>query len=298
LKWTKKSSRKISNELVKLYDTRVCANTVCSLLKKSGYSLQINHKKIEINRILTKEERYLRNQQFLKIEKLRKHFSKNKFIIISVDAKKKEYIGNFINKGVVWRNLEKEVYAYDYPSWASGTGTPFGVYDILHKYGFVNVGISYNTGEFAVQSIKKYYETFGYKSYQNNKKMLILADGGGSNGCRLKLWKYDLQHKICNEFGMEVTVAHYPTGTSKYNPIEHNLFCQISDNWAGIPLIDYQTMLKYISTTKTETGLYVNAILDKNIYERGIRITKKQMNELNIEFDTKIPKWNYTILPN
>ena len=128
--------------------------------------------------------------------------------------------------------------------------------------------------------------------------MLILADSGGSNGCRLKLWKYGLQHEICNRFGIEVTVAHYPTGTSKYNLIEHQLFCHISNNWAGNPLIDYETMLNYISTTTTTKGLSVNAILDKNIYKKGIRITKKQMDDLNIEFDNKIPKWNYTILPN
>ena len=296
--WTKKSSRKIADELSNSYNIDVCANTICSLLRENGYSLQINHKKIEINRILTKEERYQRNQQFLKIEKLIKKFSKNKFITISVDAKKKEHIGNFINKGATWRNIEKEVYAYDYPSWASGVGIPFGIYDTFHKYGFVNVGTSYNTGKFAVQSIKQYYETFGKKSYENNKKMLILADSGGSNGCRLKLWKYDLQHEICNKFGIEVTVAHYPTGTSKYNLIEHKFFCHISNNWAGNPLIDYETMLNYISTTTTKNGLTANAILDKNTYEKGIRITKKQMDDLNIEFDNKIPKWNYTIYPN
>ena len=280
------------------HNINVCANTVCLLLKESGYSLQINHKKIEINRVLTKEERYQRNQQFLYIEKQRQYFSKNKFIIISVDAKKKEHIGNFINKGSCWVKNKKGVYAYDYPSWASGVAIPFGVYDIPHKYGLVNIGTSCNTGEFAVNSIQQYYETFGKKSYQNNKKMLILADSGGSNGCRLKLWKYGLQHEICNRFGIEVTVAHYPTGTSKYNLIEHLLFCHISNNWAGNPLIDYETMLNYISTTTTKTGLSANAILDKNIYEKGIRITKKQMDDLNIEFYDKNPKWNYTIYPN
>ena len=263
--WTKKSSRKIVNELKTSYNIDICANTVCSLLKKNGYSLQINHKKIEINRILTKQEQYQRNQQFLYIEKLRRYFVKNNFIIISVDAKKKELIGNFINKGSCWVKDEKGVNAYDYPSWASGTAIPFGVYDILYKYGFVNVGISSNTGEFAVNSIKQYYETFGSKFYKNKKKILILADGGGSNGCRLKLWKYGLQHEICNRFGVDITVAHYPTGTSKYNEIEHKLFCHISNNWAGNPLINYETMLNYISTTTTKTGLSANAILDENI---------------------------------
>ena len=125
-----------------------------------------------------------------------------------------------------------------------------------------------------------------------------MADSGGSNGCRLKLWKYGLQHEICNKFGIEVTVAHYPTGTSKYNPIEHKLFNQISNNWAGCPLINYETMLNYIATTTTKKGLSVNTVLDKNEYKRGIKITKKQMDNLNIEFYDKIPKWNYTIFPN
>jgi hypothetical protein len=247
---------------------------------------------------LTKEERYQRNQQFLYIEKLRRFFGRNKFIIISVDAKKKEYIGNFINKGSCWEKEKKGVYAYDYPSWASGIAIPFGVYDVLYKYGFVNVGVSVNTGEFAVNSIKKYYETFGSKFYKNNTKILILADSGGSNGCRLKLWKYELQHEICNKFGVDVTVAHYPTGTSKYNEIEHQLFCHVSNNWAGNPLRNYETMLNYISTTTTKTGLSASAILDKKIYEKGIKINKKQMDDLNIEFYKKNPKWNYTIYHN
>ncbi len=240
----------------------------------------------------------LRNQQFLYIEKLRKLYSKHKFIIISIDAKKKEHIGNFINPGSCWVDEAKIVFAYDYPSWATGIAIPFGVYDILYKYGFINVGISGNTGEFAVNSIKKYYETFGKKKYKNNKKILILADSGGSNGCRLKLWKYRLQQEICNEFGVEVTVAHYPTGTSKYNEIEHKLFCHISNNWAGNPLINYETMLNYIATTTTKTGLFTDAVIDKNEYKTGIKITKKQMDDLNIEFYDKNPKWNYTIRPN
>lgn len=277
---------------------KVCPNTLCTILKSMGYSLKINYKKIECNKILTPQERHARNQQFLYIEKQRNNFQKRKYGIISIDSKKKEYIGNFINKGSCWLKVSKEVFAYDYPSWATGVGIPYGIYDISHNQGTVNIGTSYNTGEFAVNSIKRWWETIGYKYYGREKKLLILADSGGSNGCRLKYWKFGLQYEICNKYGISISVSHYPTGTSKYNPIEHLLFSQISNNWKGEPLKNYETMLKFISTTTTNKGLTVSAYLDNNEYEKGIKIKDKQMKELNIEFHKVNPKWNYTICPS
>jgi len=298
LKWTKKSTDKIARELSSQYGIEVCPNTVCSLLKDDGYSLRINHKKFEYNKILTKQEREDRNNQFLYINSQKRYYQNNKFGILSVDAKKKEYIGNFKNNGKSWRQQKQNVNAYDFPSWAIGVGISFGIFDIVLNHGTVIVGTSYNTPEFAIDALTQWWKISAYKHYEKKGKLLILADGGGSNGWRSRYWKWGLQHKICNEFGLEVSVSHYPTGTSKYNPIEHKLFCHISKNWEGQPLNNYETMLKYIASTTTKTGLSVEAVLNDIQYEKGLKITDKQLNELNIIKHSIIPKWNYTIKPN
>ena len=297
LRWTKKSSDKIAQELFDGYGIHVCPNTVCALLRDIGYSLRINHKKFEYNKILTKEQRKQRNEQFLYIKSQRIHFQKNKYGIISIDAKKKEYIGNFKNSGKSWRQQQKNVNAYDFPSWAIGVGISFGIFDTTLNQGTVIVGTSYNTPEFAIDALSQWWEMTGYKHYEKNKKLLILADGGGSNGWRSRYWKWGLQHKICNIYGIEVSLSHYPTGTSKYNPIEHKLFCHISKNWEAQPLTSYETMLKYIATTTTKTGLSVEAVLNDIQYEKGLKITDKELSELNIVKHSVIPKWNYTIKP-
>jgi len=297
LKWTKKSPEKIAQFIESQSNYKICGNTVCTLLKEMGYSLKINHKKIEYNKILTQEEKLERDLQFKYIETEQKIYRKKQDAIISIDAKKKELIGNFKNQGSNWLKEHYTVNAYDYPTWAIGIGIPYGIYNLLKNTGTVIVGTSHNTSDFAINSLKKWWETEGEKYYGKSRKILILADGGGSNASRSRVWKYGLQHELCNKYEIEITVAHYPPGTSKYNPIEHRLFSQISNNWAGRPLINYQTMLNFIATTSTSTGLTVNALIDNNLYEIGKKISDKEMNELHISYHQVLPKWNYTISP-
>jgi len=284
LKWTKKTPQKISDELHK-ESINVSADTIKKILKDMNYSLKINYKKIESNpKKVTEESKIKRNQQFEYIEQMRKENLEKGNPIISIDAKKRELIGNFKNKGAIWCKVRKIVNAYDFKSFATGVGIPYGIYNVSQNTGFVIVGTSYNTAEFAVKSIEKWWTTNGNRENPDKKSILILADGGGSNSSRSKLWKACIQNILCNQHKLEVTVCHYPTGTSRYNPIEHRLFSEISKNWAGEPLKDYETMLKYISTTKTATGLTVNSVLDKTEYEKGIKISKKEMNKISIKY--------------
>lgn len=264
-----------------------------------GYSLKINYKKIESDpRKSTPESRKKRNQQFNYIDQVREDFQKQNAPRISVDAKKKELVGNFKNHGAKWCVKPNEVNAYDFRSMASGVFIPYGIYDMDNNNGFVVGGVSYNTAEFAVNSIAKWWETEIDNVPDKQKALLILADGGGSNGSRNRLWKICIQELLCNKYGITVTVCHYPPGTSKYNPIEHRLFSEISKNWAGEPLADNDTILNYISTTKTKTGLKVKANIDETVYEKGIKISDDRMNKINIIYHNVLPKWNYTILPS
>lgn len=275
------------------------ADTIGKLLKDMGYSLKINYKKIESNpKKSTPESRKKRNQQFLYINQMRETFHKQNNLMISVDSKKKESVGNFKNQGAIWCTGPKEVNAYDFLSLASGVFIPYGIYCINSNKGFVVGGISYNTAELAVNSIEKWWNLEAIDMGVEQKSLLILADGGGSNGSRNKLWKLSIQNNLCNTYGMNVTVCHYPPGTSKYNPIEHRLFSEISKNWAGEPLKDYETILNYINTTKTKTGLRVKAIIDKTKYEKGKKISDVEMKKINIKYHDVLPDWNYTISPS
>ncbi len=221
-----------------------------------GYLLKINYKKIESNpKKSTPESRKNRNQQFIYIDQMRETSRKQNITRISVDAKKKELVGNFKNQGATWCINPKEVNAYDFKSLASGVFIPYGIYDIYNNKGFVVGGVSYNTAEFAVNSIVEWWKTKSSNMATKQKSLLILADGGGSNGSRNRLWKVCIQELLCNKYGIAVTVCHYPPGTSKFNPIEHRLFSEISKNWAGEPLINNEIILNYINTTKTKTGL-------------------------------------------
>jgi hypothetical protein len=298
LKWTKKTPQKISDELRK-ESINVSADTVKKILTDMNYSLKVNYKKIESNpNKVTKQSKIKRNQQFEYIEQLRTEFLNEQNPIISTDAKKRELVGNFKNPGAIWCQDGKKVNAYDFRSLAIGVAIPYGIYNILANTGFVVIGISYNTAEFAVSSIAKWWNIDGNQRYSNKNSILIQADGGGSNGARSKLWKACIQNILCNQYHLIVTVCHYPPGTSKYNPIEHRLFSEISKNWAGEPLKDYETILKYIKTTKTSTGLEVNSVLDKTEYEKGIKVSDKEMNKINIEYHEILPEWNYTIYPS
>lgn len=291
LKWTRKTTEKIADQLC-LLGIDVCPNTVRKLLKQIGYSLRVNHKKISSGSGPERDE------QFLYLASLRDSFMTGGAPVISVDTKKKELVGNFHNKGVVWVQEPVDVNDHDFRSLADGLAAPYGIYDIKNNRGFVCVGTSYDTPEFAVSSIEKWWWAEGRYHYPEKKKLLILADAGGSNGCRPRSWKYNLQKMVCDRYGIEVTVCHFPAGASKWNPIEHRLFSEISKNWSGRPLISFDTIVNYIKTTSTSNGLTVEACLDTKQFEKGVKISDEQMNRLNIEKHTTLPKWNYTIRPS
>ena len=288
LKWTRRTTAKVADEL-RLLGIEVSANTVARLLKTMGFSLRVNHKK------KSNGSAQNRNAQFVHIGDLRQRFAASGKPIISVDAKKREQVGEFKNPGQSWEQKAVEVNDHDYRSLSSGIGIPYGIYDMQANCGTVFVGTSSDTSEFAVDSIEKWWKNEGAKRYPQAREILILADGGGSNGSNRRAWKHYLQKSLCNRHNLTVTVAHYPPGTSKWNPIEHRLFSEISKNWAGKPLDSYETILNYISTTKTSTGLRVRSHLVQQQYERNIKITNEQMKEICITKDDSLPKWNYTI---
>lgn len=274
-------------------------NTVSKLLAEMDYSLKINYKKIESNpKKVTPESRQKRDCQFKYISQMRSLFQQQNNAIISTDAKKRELVGNFKNNGSTWCRISIPVNAYDFKSLSEGVFIPYGIYDVAQNTGLVVGGISYNTSEFAVNTICRWLN-FELKSRETPiKSLLILADGGGSNGSKNRLWKLSIQEKLCNQYGMSVTVCHYPPGTSKYNPIEHRMFSEISKNWAGKPLVSYETILKYISTTKTSSGLTVKACIDQTIYKKGIKISDEEMKKINMNKHDVLPEWNYTIFPS
>lgn len=289
LKWTGKSTRKIADEMANLGHS-MSAMSVCRMLKEMGYSLQANVK--------TKEgkEHPDRDSQFRHINNQVKDFIKAQAPVISVDTKKKENIGEFKNQGQIWRKKKREVLAHDFPHLGIGKAIPYGTYDMQKNMGMVNVGITHDTAEFAVESIRRWWKLMGRKQYPGADKILICADSGGSNGSRVKAWKLYLQ-KLSDEFNLRITVCHYPPGTSKWNKIEHRMFSFISMNWKGEPLISYETVVNMIGATTTKSGLKIKARLDKNKYETGIKISDREMKELNIQRHQLHPKWNYTIFP-
>lgn len=296
LKWTKRATRKIAKELVTL-NIQVSHATVAKLLHQMGFSLRANEKTISSGANISASEKEERNIQFEYISALRHTFEKQGDPIISVDTKKKEMIGNFKNNGQTWNNTPVLVKDHDFRSEASGMAVPYGIYDIQANKGKVIVGTSSDTPAFAVNAINKWWKTEGNKRYPTSKKILILADSGGSNGVRPRAWKYHLQNVLCNQHNLDITVCHYPTGTSKWNPIEHRLFSEISKNWAGKPLENYETVLKYIRTTKTSTGLKVTAQLNKNIYPKGESISEEEMVQLKLTRHDVLPKLNYSLVP-
>lgn len=216
---------------------------------------------------------------------------------ISVDTKKKELVGLFYNRGTQWRQKGEAVYTHDFPSYATGKAVPYGIYDEPHNLGYLAVGNSADTPEFAVDAIAWWWRHFGSSLYPDAPELLIQADGGGSNGYRPRRWKQQLQIKIADAFGLAVTVCHYPPGASKWNPIEHRLFSQISRTWAGTPLTSYDVLLDGIRSTKTSTGLKVEAVLFDTPYEKGLSVTDAEMKLLRIKRHAICPIWNYTIYP-
>jgi len=290
LKWTKKTSRTISREL-KRQGYEIGEDTVRRLLKKQRYVLRSNRKR------LSKTKDSDRDRQMRYLVRKRKEHEKAGFPSISVDAKQRELIGNFKNPGRTYRRKRLAVLESDYPSDADGVAIPYGIYDTAHNEGFVVVGVSHQTPEFAVSCIRRWWYQVGKKKFPNKKHLLVQADCGGANGNRLWTWKYRLQ-ELADEFELTIIVTHLPTSASKWNLIEHRLFCHIEANWAGTPLVDYETIVKFIRTTKTETGLRCRAYLDQKHYETGIHLTKEQEAFISLKPHRVLPRWNYTIIPH
>jgi len=291
LMWTSKSLRKLSSEL-KSKGFDVSHKLVGEILKKKGFSLQANRKTDE------GKSHPDRNAQFEHIHLKIKDFQTTNQPVISVDAKKKELIGNFKNNGKEWHKKKEpeEVKVYDFLSGAEGKAIPYGVYDLSQNKGWVSVGIDHDTAEFAVETIKKWWAKMGSPSYPKANRLLITADGGGSNSSRSRLWKKEVQ-KLSDETGLTIDVCHFPPATSKWNKIEHRLFSYISQNWRGKPLVSYEVIVNMIASTKTEKGLEVTCELDAKTYKTGIKVTDKEMGSINLEKHDFHGEWNYTIRP-
>jgi hypothetical protein len=271
---------------------RVSAPTVGRLLKKHDYSLHVNAKQKEAG-----SQHPQRDRQFQYIEAQKQAFRTAGWPILSVDTKKKELIGSFRNAGQAWSQQPLQVNAHDFLADALGRAVPYGLYDLQRNQGAVYVGTSADTPEFAVAALIQWWRQQGRRAYPQARQLLILADAGGSNGCRPRLWKEQLQSQLCDRFGLTVTVCHYPTGCSKWNPIEHRLFSQISLNWAGQPLRTFEILLSYIRDTTTRTGLKVTASLLTGSYQVGKRVADAVMKSLKLKHPAVCPQWNYTIRP-
>jgi hypothetical protein len=290
IKWTRRTTEKIAAEL-RAGGIDVCPNTVASLLKQLGFRLRVNHKK------LTRRADSNRDAQFAYITAQRETFTAHGWPIISVDAKHRELVGTFRNPGTTWSREPVPVNAYDFRSEADGIAIPYGVYDLCANRGFLFIGTSHNTPRFAADNIGKWWVHDGRRRYPDITQLLILADSGGSNGTRARAWKHALQQRLCDRHGLTVTVCHYPTGASKWNPVEHRLFSEISKNWAGQPLDSYETILNYARTTTTTTGLQVKAYLAPTDYPTGTKLSDEAMDQLQVQPHATQPIRNYTISP-
>lgn len=293
LKWTRKTIQKIANELC-IHGINVSANTVAKLLRQMGFSLRVNSKNLESgNRKPPSPEK--RNHQFEYISQKRDEFALKGNPSISVDTKKKELIGNFKNQGRTWEQQAIEVNDHDFHIDAEGIAIPYGIYDDQANSGYIYLGTTCDTPAFAVDCIDFWWQNVGSKHYPNADRMLILADCGGSNGYRSRVWKHRIYHQLCQRYNLTVQVCHYPPGASKWNPIEHRLFSEISKNWAGKPLTSYETVINYIRRTKTSTGLTVEVELIENTYQKGERVSDRELESISIDRYEKLPDWNYTL---
>lgn len=291
LKWTRKTTERIA-EVLQMIEIAVSPSTVARLLYDMKFSLRVNRKQIATN------SSPYRDQQFQQISALRTRFQRQGLPIISVDTKKREMIGNFKNNGAKWDRSPVLVNDHDFLTDASGVGISYGIYDTYLNRGLVCVGIAHDTPAFAAHSIATWWTKEGARRYSGAPKLLILADSGGSNNYASWAWKTEIQAQLCNRFGLAATVAHYPTGASKWNPIEHRLFSEISKNWAAEPLTSYAKMLHLIRNTETKTGLVVNAYLDRHPYPKGLKPDPELVASLRLRRNSLLPQWNYTILPN
>jgi transposase len=291
LRWTCKSTRRLAEELTS-QGHRIGYRSVAWLLHEAGYSLQANRKTREGN------QHPDRNAQFEFINTQATRLQKRGQPVISVDTKKKELVGDFKNPGSEWHpeGQAEKVRVHDFKDEELGKAIPYGVYDVTNNQGWVSVGIDHDTAYFATASIRRWWEEMGTTRFPRAKELFITADGGGSNSFRTRLWKVALQ-KLANEVGLNLTVSHFPPGTSKWNKVEHRLFSFITQNWRGKPLVSVQVIVNLIAATRTTKGLIVKAAIDDRKYETGIEVPDEQMAKLNIDPAVFHGEWNYTIKP-
>jgi Rhodopirellula transposase DDE domain len=289
LKWTRKTLRKLSRQL-RRRGFKVGRTTVARLLRLRRYALRVNRKR------LSRRQDPKRDQQMHYIGRQRRKFLKAGWPVVSIDAKKKELIGPFKNAGRTWRTQPLAVFETDFPSDARGKAVPYGIYDIARNKGYVVVGTSHETPAFAVAALRSWWLAVGCRTYPGCPALLIEADGGGANGHRCWLWKAGLQ-ALADEFVLRITVTHYPAGASKWNPIEHRMFSLISSNWAGQPLISYETVLKFIRTTRSELGFQCRARLDPTVYKTKLKLSPAEKAGIKLQSHRVLPKYNYTLHP-
>jgi hypothetical protein len=289
LRWTHKTTRKLAEQLSR-QGFPISHTTVARLLRQSGYSLRTNRKR------LARTHEPERDRQFRLMERRRRWFLGRGLPVLSVDTKKKELVGNFKNPGTCWRKEARAVLDHDFPSDARGRAIPYGIYDQGRNSGFVVVGRSHETTEFAIGAIRRWWREQGCHCYPQAKQWLIEADCGGANGNRLWTWKVGLQ-RLADEFGVAITVSHYPPGASKWNRIEHRMFNLISSNWQGEPLESYQTVLNFIRTTTSTTGFSCRAVFDRRTYATKQKVSREARASVRVKFYGTLPQWNYTVCP-
>lgn len=292
LRWTCKSTQKLADALrAKGYS--VSERKVAALLHSLNYSLQANRKANELT------QHPDRNAQFEYINAQVKAFQAQQQPVISVDTKKKELIGDFKNAGQEWqpKGQPEKVRVYDFMDKKLGKAIPYGVYDVTNNEGWVSVGINHDTAEFAVATILRWWQQMGVLVYPKADALLIIADGGGSNGSRTRLWKRQLQ-QLADVTGLHISVCHFPPGTSKWNKIEHRMFAHITQNWRGRPLLTHEVIVKLIGSTATRTGLRIQAALDTKTYQTGIKVTHQEMEEINLTRCEFHGEWNYQLAPS
>lgn len=288
-RWVRSSLRRLSARLSEVGHPATI-HVVARLLRKKGYSLRVNKKK------QAGADHPDRDKQFQYIAHLKAQYKDEGLPVISIDTKKKELVGNYRREGRSWKKEPIEVDSH-FASYRQCVAVPFRIYDVAQNIGFVTIGISANTSEFAVNCLETWWRRHGKFAYPSGNRLLILADGGGANGYNLRTWKLDLQEKLCDAIGLTITVSHYPTGCSRWNPVEYRLFSQISMNWAGRPLRTLDAMLAFIRGTTTISGLTVEADLDQGTYRKGRKATTKQVAELALSAHGACPRWNYTLTP-
>jgi hypothetical protein len=292
LLWTCKSTRHLAQALgTRWHD--VSHQTVARLLTESGYNLQTNRKSEE------GKDHPDRNAQFEHINRKVRSCQRRGQPVVSVDTKKKELVGNYKNPGPEWepKGHPRRVKSKDFPDKELGKVAPYGVYDLTENEGWVNVGITHDTAEFAVESIRRWWNRMGHQVYPEARELLVTADSGGSNASRSRLWKVCLQ-ELADELGLKIRVCHFPPGTSKWNKIEHRMFCHITENWRGRPLVSHEVVVNLIGGTQTRTGLRIQAELDTSSYELGVKVTNKELEAVRLKRDEFHGEWNYTILPH